>query len=458
MGPRSKNADRCPRCRLHLERCLCDELPSLSIRTRVVLVMHHREVSKTTATGPLAVAALPGSEILVHGEREQPLDLNHLHDESSRVLLLFPSEDAQPLDEFLREHEASSPGEATRFTLVVPDGNWRQASRAARRIPGLERATRVVLPRGATTEWGIRNEPKSGGLATFEAIARALGLLESREIQERLETLFRRMVRQTWEARGVVLDPQGQPQMSLEPRALSERSIEAEREEPEEQELSILYRDEFFVAVHKPAGALVHRGWGRDARPLLQILRDQLGQWVYPVHRLDRATSGVLLFSLSSEFTRELQAQFDSGSVGKFYLALCRGRDASLTRVDHPLSREKGGEKRPAVTELRFLGAEGRYGLFEARPLTGRVHQIRRHLKHVSHPLIGDVRYGKGDHNRHFREKYGFRRLALHCHKLELSHPRTGQKLVLRAELPRDYAEVLDALGLRGCLDVLETS
>jgi tRNA pseudouridine65 synthase len=216
-----------------------------------------------------------------------------------------------------------------------------------------------------------------------------------------------------------------------------------------EARLTIIYEDDDLVCINKPSGMLVHRGWGKDGVPALQLLRDQLGQRLYPVHRLDRATSGALLFAKKSSVVREMQALFQSDSVTKRYLALCRGTDPELRWVDHPLSKEADdGEKRPAQTAFRFLGGKGRYGLYEARPKTGRAHQIRRHLKHVSHPIIGDVRYGKGEHNRHFRETYDFHRLALHCAALSFAHPRTGARMWLEAELPDDFRALLVALGL----------
>ncbi len=212
--------------------------------------------------------------------------------------------------------------------------------------------------------------------------------------------------------------------------------------------LEILHQDEALVAIDKPSGMPVHRGWARDGLPALQALRDQLGRHLYPVHRLDRATSGVLLFALSSEAARGVQAQLEAHEVEKRYLALCRGCDPALVRVDHPLAREEGGEARPAVTELELLGRFERYGLYEVRPLTGRRHQIRRHLKHASHPLIGDTKYGKGEHNRLFRERFGFHRLALHASQIRLRHPLSGEPLEIQAPPSPDLARLLEALGL----------
>jgi tRNA pseudouridine65 synthase len=401
--------------------CLCAEIPRLALATRVVLVMHHREVPRTTATGPLALRALTNAELHVHGARDAPLDLTSLHGEDRRVMLLFPSDAARPLTpELLAEDRRP-------VTLVVPDGNWRQASRAARRIPGLAQAEPVVLAEGAPSGYRLRREPKEGGLATFEAIARALGVLESADVQVQLETLFSQMVERTLDTRGK------RPALEAAPVA---------------ETLEIIYRDADLVAVNKPAGMLVHRGWARDGRPALQILRDQLGHHVFPVHRLDRATSGVLLFALSGEVARLVQAQFDAREVEKRYLALCRGNDPALVQVDHALAKTEGGARRPAVTDFKLLGRFERYGLFEARPRTGRLHQIRRHLKHASHPVIGDARYGKGEHNRLFRERFGFHRLALHASELTLRQPRTGEPLRLHAPLPPELARLFEALGL----------
>jgi tRNA pseudouridine65 synthase len=403
--------------------CLCADVPRFDLATRVVLIMHHREVSRTTATGPLALRALVNGELHVHGARDAPLDLTALHGQGRRVMLLFPGDDARPLTPELLAEDPRP------VTLIVPDGNWRQASRAAKRIPGLAQAEPVVLVEGTPSQYRLRREPREGGLATFEAIARALGVLESPDVQARLEALFSRMVERTLSTRG------HQP------------AIEATSEAAP---LEILYRDDDLVAVNKPAGMLVHKGWARDGRPALQVLRDQIGRHVYPVHRLDRGTSGVLLFALSGDAARLVQAQLKAHQVEKRYLALCRGHDPALVRVDHPLAKdeEKDSERRPAVTDFRLLGRFERYGLFEARPRTGRLHQIRRHLKHASHPIIGDARYGKGEHNRIFRERFGFHRLALHASDLELLQPRTREPLHLHAPLPPELARLLQQLGL----------
>jgi len=435
MGKRSKRAARCPRCRVHLESCLCAELPLIALDTHVALVMHHRELVKTTATGPLALACLPNSTHHLHGLVDAPLDLTHLHEDGKRrVLVLFPVEGARPLSQALKD-EDSRP-----ITLVVPDGNWRQARRIPVRVQGLANAECVGLQPGPASAWGVRHEPMEGGLATFEAIARAIGVLENPEAQARLEAAFARIVRVTLAASGraAAVDSTAAETMHEPPAAISGGEPDA---------LEVVYRDAHLVAVNKPAGVPSHHGWSRDVLPALQRVRDQIGQPVYPVHRLDRATSGLLLFALSSEVARDMQGVLAASD--KRYLALCRGHDEELTQVDHPLAKEPGAERRAAVTDFRWLGTFERYGLYEARPRTGRTHQIRRHLKHVSQPIVGDVRYGKGEHNRLFRERFGFHRLALHCHHIAFVHPRGAQRIELNAPLDQDFTRLLESIGLK---------
>jgi DTW domain-containing protein YfiP len=195
MGTRSKRSERCPRCRLHCQLCICDAIPRLDLATRLILVMHKREWSKPTATGPLALAVLANSELRIQGDREQSLDFRDLDGNGRRTLLLYPGDEVPLLSQSLL---ASDPRPVN---LVVPDGNWRQAARMGKRLPGLEHAVMVRLPAGAITAWGVRRESHPEGLATFEAIARALGIIESGEVQQRMEELFLLMVSRTLEAR-----------------------------------------------------------------------------------------------------------------------------------------------------------------------------------------------------------------------------------------------------------------
>ncbi|MFN7135499.1 MAG: RluA family pseudouridine synthase [Myxococcales bacterium] len=212
-------------------------------------------------------------------------------------------------------------------------------------------------------------------------------------------------------------------------------------------ELPILYRDEALIAVDKPSGLLVHRGWGQAAEILVELLEAQLGAKVYPVHRLDRATSGVLLLGLSSDVARRMQAQFEAHTICKRYLALVRGRPPASFEVDHPVPRSEDGPRVPAQTAFRTLESVGHLSVVLAEPRSGRLHQIRRHLKHVSHPIIGDANYGKGALNRELRARCGLARLALHASSLAFTHPLEDRRVVVSAPLPEDLAGPLRVLG-----------
>ncbi|NDD28368.1 MAG: pseudouridylate synthase [Proteobacteria bacterium] len=218
--------------------------------------------------------------------------------------------------------------------------------------------------------------------------------------------------------------------------------------------MEILYADDDVVAVSKPPGLAVHRGWDRSRDVALTRVRDAVGRHVWPAHRLDRPASGVLLFAVEREAARALYQMFADGAVQKRYLALVRGCAPEEGIIEHPLRRTRDGPRLDASTAYRRVALVERpdlpraYSLVEARPRTGRLHQIRRHFQHISHPLIGDVRYGKGEHNRLFRERFGLQRLFLHACELGFRHPRTGEPVVVRAPLADDLRCVLEALGL----------
>jgi tRNA pseudouridine65 synthase len=218
----------------------------------------------------------------------------------------------------------------------------------------------------------------------------------------------------------------------------------------------LLFQDESLIVVNKPSGMLVHRGWGTDRVTALSALRDQLGAYVYPVHRLDRATSGALLFTLSSELAASVQASFERGEVTKNYLVVTRGITPNEGLVDHAIAKSKAHDKRPAFTAFRRLGQFERYSLVQARPYTGRLHQIRRHMKFISHPVIGDTRYGKGEHNRLFRERFALHRMALHASCLSFVHPLTGELLVAHAPVHADLRGPLSQMGLGEVLSSVE--
>ena len=196
MGTRSKRSERCQRCRMHAHLCICPSIPRYLLDTRIVLVMHRREQKKPTATGPLALEALPNSELRIHGHQDRPLDFTDLNIPERRTLLLYPGDDAPILSRSFLAQDSRP------VTLVVPDGNWRQAARMGRRLPGLDHAEMVRLPEGLKTGWGLRRENHAEGLATFEAIATALGIIESPAVQAGMEYLFRLMVQSTLDTRG----------------------------------------------------------------------------------------------------------------------------------------------------------------------------------------------------------------------------------------------------------------
>jgi tRNA pseudouridine65 synthase len=212
-------------------------------------------------------------------------------------------------------------------------------------------------------------------------------------------------------------------------------------------QVSFVHCEATFVIVDKPSGVIVHRGLANDAEDLLRAVRNATGTWVYPVHRLDRGTSGAVVMALHPDAARALGKAFAEGRVAKRYFALTRGHPED-GEIDHPIPNKEGGPRVRAVTRIRRLGTSGRYALVEAIPLTGRMHQIRRHLKHVSCPIIGDVKYGKGEHNRHFRTEYGLHRLALHAAELGFDHPETGERRNFSVPVSGSLLSCVEALGL----------
>ena len=212
------------------------------------------------------------------------------------------------------------------------------------------------------------------------------------------------------------------------------------------QDLPILYRDERLVAIDKPPGILVHRSReAADTVAVLQLLRDQIGTRVYPIHRLDRAASGVLLFALDSEAAAAAQRSLAEDETEKIYITMVRGSTAATFASQRPLHSD-AGRLREAHTAFHRLAEMSRCSLLQARLHTGRRHQIRRHLAHLAHQVLGDTRYGKGRINRYLRETYGLPRLFLHARRLRLSHPLSGNPLEINAPLAPDLCGFLARL------------
>lgn len=223
--------------------------------------------------------------------------------------------------------------------------------------------------------------------------------------------------------------------------------------------LEILCRDDCLIAVNKPAGFFVHpTDLDRSSPDCMTALRDQIGQRVYPVHRLDRGTSGVLLFALSPDMLRILNAAFEARQVEKEYLALVRGYAPDGGRIDYAYCPPDATEPVDAVTDYTSLArvelpfAVGRYdtvrySLMRVRPLTGRQHQIRRHFAHLRHPVIGDHTHGDLRQNRFFGAQFGLARLMLLATRLRFPHPRTGQETEVCAPVPEDVARLFAQWG-----------
>ncbi|WP_286833057.1 pseudouridine synthase [Sphingobacterium sp. UBA7038] len=224
--------------------------------------------------------------------------------------------------------------------------------------------------------------------------------------------------------------------------------------------LEILYQDESIVAINKPHGLLVHRSAiARDASAFaLQLLRDQLGKTVYPAHRLDRKTGGILLFSLNKETDQYLQKSFQERKIDKKYLAVLRGFAPAEGLIDYPLKRDDGTVQE-AQTSFRLL-AQGelvvpfgkfptaRYSLVEANPITGRMHQLRRHFAHIFHPIIGDRPHGCNKQNKFWKEAYQMDTMLLHASELTFKHPLSAEDVHIKAPLQPDFIRVLEILNL----------
>ncbi|MGB0447258.1 MAG: pseudouridine synthase [Pseudomonadales bacterium] len=232
--------------------------------------------------------------------------------------------------------------------------------------------------------------------------------------------------------------------------------------------LPIIYQDEDLVAINKPSGLLVHRSAidKRETRFAVQELRNQLdGQHVYPLHRLDKPTSGVLVFALSAKAASFYGQQWQENKVKKQYVALSRGFAPEDMTIDYALRQEAdltagiqaGKEAQQATTHIALLAKyslpkaldrynETRFSLLQCTPVTGRKHQIRRHLKHIAHPIIGDSRHGKGPLNRACAAYFGIGRLWLHCQQIELDK-QDGSALLLEANIGEDFEALLNQLS-----------
>lgn len=224
--------------------------------------------------------------------------------------------------------------------------------------------------------------------------------------------------------------------------------------------LEILFQCERLVAINKPNGLLVHRSpIASDADVFaVQLLRDQLGQRVYPVHRLDRKTSGVLLFALDEATNSEMQRKFMDGEITKTYHAIVRGYTPDTGEIDYPLKRDDGVTQDAFTyfetlmrTEVPFAVGKhptSRYSLVKLNPVTGRMHQLRKHMAHILHPIIGDRPHGCNKQNRFFKEQLDMMQMMLHAVELEFVHPATGRRVVITAPFQPEFLRMLDVLKM----------
>jgi len=225
--------------------------------------------------------------------------------------------------------------------------------------------------------------------------------------------------------------------------------------------LEILFLDEYLVAINKPHGLLVHRSKiaVNTDEFALQLLRDQLNKKVYPCHRLDRKTSGVLLFAFSSEVQKLVNDQFMAKTVVKEYFAIVRGFILESGRINYPLTDLKGKTK-DALTYFEVMETSeipiplgkfetSRYSLVLIKPETGRMHQIRKHFAHIFHPIVGDRPHGCNKQNKLFLEKWNMKSMLLHAYKLKLKHPILSNEIEISAEISSEFKRSMQFLEFK---------
>lgn len=236
------------------------------------------------------------------------------------------------------------------------------------------------------------------------------------------------------------------------------------------EKLEILYEDVFLIAVNKPSGLLVHKSPidKHETRFALQIVRDQIAQYLYPLHRLDKPTSGVLLFAKERNVAQVMSQMYADGNMDKIYIAIVRGFVSDKGTIDYPLkqmldTKEQKAqgitkEAQDALTHFHTLATVelpypvsrypvARYSLVRLMPKTGRKHQLRRHMKHINHHMIGDTKHGRGEHNQLFREKFDVHRLLLHAQSVRFIHPVTQKIVEIVAPVDESFEKLFEAFG-----------
>lgn len=231
--------------------------------------------------------------------------------------------------------------------------------------------------------------------------------------------------------------------------------------------ISIIYQDEYCLVVSKPNNVLVHHAHHSrnkiDEDSLLQLLEQQLGQRFYPIHRLDRKTSGILLLATKTEYVSKFQELFTSQEIQKTYYGVVRGFAPASKIIDSPVKGRDAEVYKEAETHLNTLANvtlnipvkpydSSRYSLVALQPKTGRLHQLRIHMNKISHPLINDAKYGDKNHDLMYEREFGWMHLFLHAGSLTFVHPFTQESLFLKAAFPSDWLELFEKFGWKNPL------
>jgi tRNA pseudouridine65 synthase len=233
-------------------------------------------------------------------------------------------------------------------------------------------------------------------------------------------------------------------------------------------EIPIIYQDEYIICVSKPNNMLVHHAHHSrnvaDEKSLLQLLDEQIGGKFYPIHRLDRKTSGIILLAKETKYVSKFQDLFTAKEIQKTYYGVVRGFSPETKIIDSPVKGRDANVHKEALTHLKTLAQvtldipvkpydSSRYSLVELLPQTGRMHQLRVHSNKISHPLIGDTKYGDKNHDVMFEENFGWKNMFLHAGKLNFKHPFTEEELVLKASFLEDWVTLFKAFSWKNPLD-----
>lgn len=232
-------------------------------------------------------------------------------------------------------------------------------------------------------------------------------------------------------------------------------------EQPRIESIEIIYDDEYIIAVNKPNNYLIHNShYARNIQEptLIDVLTEQLGYSPYPLHRLDRKTSGVIILAKDKSYISSFQPLFQEEAISKTYCAVVRGFTEPQGSVDTPVKNDDTGVYKDALTHYETLQRieldipvhpypKSRYGLVKLMPQTGRMHQLRKHMNKISHPIIGDYKYGDRFHNRNFEDNFDWHYMFLHAYSVEFEHPLSYQQLCLKASFPKDWLSLFDEFG-----------